>query len=748
MAAATESSSSRVSKPPSKFSDCLMGVDFDKMFEDKPVNDPSKIEIAVEHPQLVIQGAKCTAFSDQYFTTLKSKIEADFDNEVFINNHDNTAVDVHDISDNDCSQTKLKQLDIETIDSNNNSTGIIELDTVEDNKTSTPSRKSKSSVNNLSTPKDRVLQHGKSIDSRFTEIHTILSTIDNSIKSFVNMLSDLKHSTDHVPNNMQSMITEIVSTNKKKIMENLVLIETKMKHSSQSLDSLHTKSNLIDSQLKKMDTAHNENKNLLSNLTSLVINLQDRVDQLENKLSEPLHEGKCNTQNDQQLQHPSLNNTTELETETPTKPQIGINFVTKDKDQHKIISDRQNAEEPNRDVPKINCDYLILSDSILRRIQPNRFTPKQKTVKRYIRGGANTCTSFIEKNGTTINAKNILIHIGTRDLQSEGVKEEEFGNLLEIASKTWNSSKIFILPIVKRKDIPNEDVNEANKILQSACNFFPHVCLIDPFEPSEDMFYDDVHLNNNRGLPNMVKHLKMAMNIYRPTENHGFRPTQRHTSSTSRHVNNRREVKDYHDYGRNINQQNSTASYVTNNWDIERPISNQTMEPHPITPPAYIQGSSHYQQPSSFPQQNFMPWLPPPNFQPPLMPWQNPWQWPPFGQDIYLAAVYVSPENSSCNVPDINSVYAHLLSDIEKYCKLGDIMVQGDFNAHTNTSPDYVLFDESKQPYVVDNYYVEDSIMPRNNLDPKRINNSGRCLLDLCKETSLTILNGRTIGFD
>lgn len=51
MAAATKSSSSRVSKPPSKFSDCLMGVDFDKMFEDKPVNDPSKIEIAVEHPQ-------------------------------------------------------------------------------------------------------------------------------------------------------------------------------------------------------------------------------------------------------------------------------------------------------------------------------------------------------------------------------------------------------------------------------------------------------------------------------------------------------------------------------------------------------------------------------------------------------------------------------------------------------------------------------------------------------------------------
>ncbi|CAC5397837.1 unnamed protein product [Mytilus coruscus] len=204
MSAATESSSSRVSKPPSKFSDFLMVDDFDKMFEDQPVNDPSKIEIAVEHPQsdgktnnvtfktspsrielwkktiishfgqsktillkegsvikvtcdintdkncsikinffntgsVVIQGAKCTAFSDQYFSKLKSKIDSDFDNEVFINNHDNTAVEVHDVSDNDCSQTKLKQLDIDAIDSNNNnSTGIIELDTVDENKTSTP----------------------------------------------------------------------------------------------------------------------------------------------------------------------------------------------------------------------------------------------------------------------------------------------------------------------------------------------------------------------------------------------------------------------------------------------------------------------------------------------------------------------------------------------------------------------------------------------------------------------------------
>ena len=86
-----------------------------------------------------------------------------------------------------------------------------------------------------------------------------------------------------------------------------------MKHSNQTLDSLHIKSNLIDSQLKKMDAAHNENTNLLSNITSLVINLQDRVDQLENKLSNTLQDG--NTQSDQQPTRSSPNNTTELETQ-------------------------------------------------------------------------------------------------------------------------------------------------------------------------------------------------------------------------------------------------------------------------------------------------------------------------------------------------------------------------------------------------------------------------------------------------
>lgn len=113
-------------------------------------------------------------------------------------------------------------------------------------------------------------------------------------------------------------------------------------------------------------------------------------------------------------------------------------------------------------------------------------------------------------------------------------------------------------------------------------------------------------------------------------------------------------------------------------------------------------------------------------------------------RDIYLAIVYVSPESVSCNKDDIDAVYKLLLDDIVKYSRLGDIVIQGDFNAYTNKLPDFVLHDESNHSHNEDFYYKYDNSLPRNNQNPKRANNSGRNLLNLCKESGLRILNGRS----
>ena len=111
-----------------------------------------------------------------------------------------------------------------------------------------------------------------------------------------------------------------------------------------------------------------------------------------------------------------------------------------------------------------------------------------------------------------------------------------------------------------------------------------------------------------------------------------------------------------------------------------------------------------------------------------------------------MATVYVSPEKSSYNIDGIEPIYEQLLADVTRYSRLGHIIVQGDFNAYSNVKPDFISYDESNRSNIEDDHYVYDQNLPRNNLDPKLINNSGKHLLNLCKETGLRILNGRTIG--
>ncbi|XP_071138479.1 uncharacterized protein [Mytilus edulis] len=260
-------------------------------------------------------------------------------------------------------------------------------------------------------------------------------------------------------------------------------IKDKVKHCNGSLDSLHIKSNVLDTQLKQVISKQDEQSTSIESLSSIVTSLQDRVEELEN------NKRTCNDN-----ENPSVHNDISQVESTP-------------------ISDINNTSTKLSQVNKTKCDVLILGDSILRRIQPKRFTPQGKTVVRYIRGGAKTCTSFVLKNGQRYEPKNILIHIGARDLQGEGVREDEFSQLLDQCTKMWNNSNIYVLPIIYRKDFHDDIVNEANNIIELVCDLYPSIHKIERFEPSYDMFHDDVHLNYGKGLPAIVKHLKIALNI-------------------------------------------------------------------------------------------------------------------------------------------------------------------------------------------------------------------------------------------
>ncbi|CAC5378290.1 unnamed protein product [Mytilus coruscus] len=178
-----------------------------------------------------------------------------------------------------------------------------------------------------------------------------------------------------------------------------------------------------------------------------------------------------------------------------------------------------------------------------------------------------------------------------------------------------------------------------------------------------------------------------------------------------------------------------------------------------------LHGFNHH-YPPSFNQQHMMPWFLPTNHSmnnPNFNNWRNPWSVPPFGQihfpppdqqqaqiisrDVFVTAVYISPEYSSHNNNDIESIYSILLSEVDKYSSMGDIIIQGDFNAYTNTQLDFIEFDNvTEHVNLDDSEYHPDRTLSRNNLDHKHTNNSGKLLLNVCKETKIRILNNRTTG--
>lgn len=94
---------------------------------------------------------------------------------------------------------------------------------------------------------------------------------------------------------------------------------------------------------------------------------------------------------------------------------------------------------------------------------------------------------------------------------------------------------------------------------------------------------------------------------------------------------------------------------------------------------------------------------------------------------------------------DLESIFSTLLSDIEKYSKLGNFIIQGDFNAYTNTQPDFILFDKDSHCVNGDDLHNQyDSTLWRDDLDHKHTNNSEKLLLNICRETVIRILNNRT----
>lgn len=115
--------------------------------------------------------------------------------------------------------------------------------------------------------------------------------------------------------------------------------------------------------------------------------------------------------------------------------------------------------------------------------------------------------------------------------------------------------------------------------------------------------------------------------------------------------------------------------------------------------------------------------------------------------DIYLAVVYSSPENSSYTLRKNPEIFDILETDIASFSQKGKVIIAGDMNARTGTDPDYIVDEMSNYLPVPPEYVQDKPCRPRNSQDKmQRCNSYGRSLLELCKTTGLRILNGRVVG--
>ena len=66
---------------------------------------------------------------------------------------------------------------------------------------------------------------------------------------------------------------------------------------------------------------------------------------------------------------------------------------------------------------------------------------------------------------------------------------------------------------MKRKDKFSNHILEANSTICNAASRFSKVKLMRCFHPTDEMFYDSIHLNTFSGIPAIVKHIQSELHI-------------------------------------------------------------------------------------------------------------------------------------------------------------------------------------------------------------------------------------------
>ena len=106
---------------------------------------------------------------------------------------------------------------------------------------------------------------------------------------------------------------------------------------------------------------------------------------------------------------------------------------------------------------------------------------------------------------------------------------------------------------------------------------------------------------------------------------------------------------------------------------------------------------------------------------------------------IYLGTTYISPTG---NKQTIAKNFEKIGEEIGLFQSKGNIILQGDLNAHTNNKDDIIITDEFDRDFGVE----IPAVQHRNSEDSSKTDRRGVEFLELCKARNMIIINGRKTG--
>ena len=116
-------------------------------------------------------------------------------------------------------------------------------------------------------------------------------------------------------------------------------------------------------------------------------------------------------------------------------------------------------------------------------------------------------------------------------------------------------------------------------------------------------------------------------------------------------------------------------------------------------------------------------------------------------KDLYIAAIYNSPNNSSYTKKETTDFFDILQDKMTQVTSEDYVIIGGDFNSRTGTLTDYAKDHEKDINFLnLPNDYTLDTFTRTRNNQDIHINAYGEKLIDFAISTKMRILNGRTIG--